>query len=293
MLAWPCSVPHEWHLSYLLNKHHFKPHLNPLFLGERLSACTWGQLQVQQLEWDQEPWDPCVSGAVLRVSSHQWSWSWTSQGVGDMAWEQGGQQASEVKTKGGWRDKKGPREFFVWASWSVTTTELGLWPQGLASPSASIGAYCVHVCSLCACNLSVQDLCRCVNTWCVGVCPLCAGNVCSAWMPREPGARNCSRLSSPWLLDPASPNSNHCHCHDTSRYRWEMISISVSPTSLPWQKRPRKEGKGEHSYKPQDAVAAVSISHESVWSVDSIVPLPFLSPLFASHQSPLLWRENV
>lgn len=68
MLAWAYSVPHECYLSCLLNKHHFKPHLNPLSLCERLSACIWGQLRGQQLEWDQEPWDPRVSGAAIGVS---------------------------------------------------------------------------------------------------------------------------------------------------------------------------------------------------------------------------------
>lgn len=103
MLAWPCSVSHECYLSCLLNKHNFKPHLNPLFLCERLSAGIWGQLQVQQLEQDQEPWAPRVGGAGVRVCGHQGSWSWTKQGVGDMAWEQGSQQASVVRTKGGWK----------------------------------------------------------------------------------------------------------------------------------------------------------------------------------------------
>lgn len=36
VLAWPCSVPHECYL----NKHHFRAHLNLLFLCERLSACV-------------------------------------------------------------------------------------------------------------------------------------------------------------------------------------------------------------------------------------------------------------
>lgn len=98
-------------------------------------------------------------------------------------------------------------------------------------------------------------------------CALCvrvpAGSACPG-MLLGPGAQSCARLSSSCLLDPAFPSSSHYHCQDTSRQRWEMISISVSPTSLPWQKKPRKEGKGEHGYKPQDAVAAVSISPESV-----------------------------
>lgn len=160
------NVPYECYLSCLLNKHHFKPHVKPLFLCERLSACVWGQLQVQQLEWDQEPWDgspcwwcsnwsECGCGSGSGVTE---SWSCTSQGEGDMAWEPG---ASEVKTKGGWRDQGSPRELSVWEKCSLT--ELGLWSQGLASPSASIGAYCVRVCSLCVCNLSVQALGTCVN----------------------------------------------------------------------------------------------------------------------------------